>query len=408
MISRICLISTLILLMSCGGGGGGGTDTATENETDYGTITLSGQSQAWSDQINWTLSASAPGLNSSSVSYELDADGSGLEIDSTTGLIQGRVTNPAVYSLLISASDASGGSTSESFTFASNAFVAGHWVMDLPSLNEELLMVVSRNGRVSISRSEPSGAINSICHGQLTILGATLAGDLGCIDEDLTRSSLTIAGTVVPDSSITLAGINDGEDSLFLLQTQAEEFNFGSIPPGIYVEYSDIAQGISLVRVSPEGLLTAMTPEQLMFQGKTSRCALSGSLESDTVFADYELEQLNSALQVFEATISLTDCDLGGADLDSLDYNQTEAPALGASVLDTLANAPSFNLFFPGALAPAMDSATNGTETTNEAYNPGYFRYVQLCDQSSEFTDVKTILDDDSERFANLQCPVED
>lgn len=106
----------------------------------------------------------------------------------------------------------------------------------------------------------------------------------------------------------------------------------------------------------------------------------------------------------FEATISLTDCDLGGAALDSLDYNQAEAPALGATVLDTLANAPSFNLFFPGAL----ESATSGTESTNQAYNPGYFRYVQLCDQSSEFTDVKTILDDDSERFANLQCPIED
>lgn len=403
MISRICLISTLLLLISCGGGGGG-TDAAIEDKTDYGTITLAGQPQAWSDQISWTLSASAPGLNSNSVSYQLDADGSGLEIDSTTGLIQGRVTNPAVYDLLISASDASGGSTSESFAFTSNAFVAGHWVLDLPSVNEELLMVVSRNGRASISRSGPSGAINSICHGQLTILGDSLAGDLGCIDQDLTRSSLAIVGRVVPDSSITLTGINNGEDGLFLLQTQAEEFNFGSIPPGIYVEYSDIAQGISLVQVSPEGLLTAMTPEQLMFQGKTSRCALSGSLEPDSVFADYDLEQLNSALQVFEATISLTDCDLGSAALDSLDYNQTEAPALGATVLDTLANAPSFNLFFPGALG---DSA-NGTETTNEAYNPGYFRYVQLCDQSSEFTDVKTILDDDSERFANLQCPVED
>ena len=383
--------------MSCGGGGG--SDTATEDEIDFGTITLSGQSQAWSDQISWTLSASATGLDSNSVSYELDDDGSGLEMDSTTGLVQGRETSPAVYNLLISASDASDGSTSGSFVFASNAFVAGHWVMDLPSLNEQVLMVLSRNGRVSISSSGPSGAINSICHGQLTILGDTLAGDLACVDEDLTRSPLTVAGTIVPGSSITLAAINDGEDGLFLFQTQIEEFNFGSIPVGIYVESSDIAQGISLVRVSAAGLLTPMTPDQLMFEGKTSRCALSGSLESDIVFADYELEQLKSALQVFEATISLTDCDLGSAALDSLDYNQTEAPALGATVLDTLANAPSFNLFFP--------SARNGAENPNDAYNPGYFRYVQLCDQFGEFTEVKTILDDDSERFANLQCPIE-
>ena len=391
MISRICLVSTFVLLISCGGGGG----TETEAEPDYGTITLSGQSQVWSDQINWTLGASANGLNSNSVSYQLDADGSGLAIDSTTGLIQGAVTSPGVYSLLISAADGSGGSTSKSFAFNSNAFIAGHWVMDLPLLNEKLLMVVSRNGRVSISRSTPSGAIDSICHGQLTILGATLAGDLACIDDELTQEPLSIVGTVVPGSSITLAGINDGEDGLFLLQTQAEEFNFGSIPPGIYVEYSDIAEGISLVKVSAEGQLTAMIPADIGFQNKNSRCALSGSLESDIVFSDYELEQLKTALQVFEATISLTDCDLGSAALHSLDYNQTEAPALGATVLDTLANAPSFNLFFPG------------NPNTNNAYNSGYFRYVQLCDESDEFTDVKTILDDDSERFENLLCPAE-
>ena len=395
MISRVCLVSTLFLLISCGGGGSGGGGTAAEEEPDYGTITLSGQAQAWSDQINWTLGASADGLNNNSVSYQLDADGSGLAIDSTTGLIQGAVTSPGVYSLLIGATDGSGGSTSKSFAFNSNAFIAGHWVMDLPLLNEKLLMVVSRNGRVSISSSAPSGAIDSICHGQLTILGTTLAGDLACIDEDLTGSSLTIAGTVVPGSSITLVGINDGEDGLFLFQTQAEEFNFGTITPGIYVEYSNIAQGISLVKVSANGLLTAMIPADIGFQNKTSRCALSGSLESDIVFADYELEQLKTALQVFEATISVTDCDLGSAALHSLDYNQTEAPALGATVLDTLANAPSFNLFFPG------------NPNTNNAYNSGYFRYVQLCDESDEFTDVKTILDDDSERFANLLCPAE-
>lgn len=48
-----------------------------------------------------------------------------------------------------------------------------------------------------------------------------------------------------------------------------------------------------------------------------------------------------------------------------------------------------------------------GNPNTNNAYNSGYFRYVQLCDESDEFTDVKTILDDDSERFAILLCPTE-
>jgi hypothetical protein len=397
MIARICLLSALMFLISCGGGGGGGTST--EQEKDFGTITLSGQPQAWSDQISWTLSASVDGLNSNSVSYQMDADGSGLEIDPTTGLILGRATSPAVYDLLISASDASGGSTSKSFTFASNAFVAGHWVMDLPSTNEQVMLVISRNGRASIRQFTPSGAVDSICHGQLVILGDTLSGDLACIDADLSRSSLTIAGTIVPDSSITLADLNDGEDGLFVFQTQAEEFNFGSIPPGIYVEYSDIAQGISLVEVSAEGQFTAMEPEQLMFQNKNSRCVLSGSLEADVIFADYELEQLKTALQVFEATISLSDCDLGGGALDSLDYNQAQAPALGATVLDTLANAPSFNLFFLGA---------TDVGTSDSVSNPGYFRYVQLCDESSEFTEVKTILDDESERFSTLLCPVED
>ena len=76
--------------------------------------------------------------------------------------------------------------------------------MDLPSSNEQLLMIISRNGRVSMTKSSAVGEVNAICNGQLVILGDAVSGDLGCVDAALNRSSLAAAGTVVEGSSIQL------------------------------------------------------------------------------------------------------------------------------------------------------------------------------------------------------------
>ena len=406
MIARILLISAALLLISCGGGSSGSGSSSGSNsgsdggssEPDFGTVTLVGQTEVWSDEINWTLSASADGLNSSGVSFQLAANNSGLEIDSTTGLIQGAATSPGVYDLVITAQDEAGGSTAKSFRFTSNAFIAGHWLMDLPSSDEELLMVISRNGRTSITRSSALGGINAVCNGQLSIVGDTVSGNLGCVDAELNRFSQTVSGTAIEGSSITLSDFTLGDapaEGRFLFQTQAEVFNFGTLAPGIYVEYSNIASGISLVKVTADGL-SAITPAEVGFQNKNSRCALSGNLEADVIFADYDLESLKGALQVFEADITLTECDLGSAALGSLNYNQTEAASLGASVFDTLADALSFNLYFPGS----NDSA--------ESQNAGYFRYVQFCDQSNQLTAIAALLKDEDEQFSIIACPVDE
>ena len=402
MIARILLITAALLLMSCGGGSsssaGSGSDSSPA-DTDFGTVTLTGQTEVWSDEINWTLSARADGLNGSGVSFQLAADNSGLEIDATTGVIQGQDTTPGVYDLVITAEDDAGGSTAKSFSFTSNAFIAGHWLMDLPSSDEELLMVISRNGRTSITRSSALGGINAACNGQLSIVGDTVSGNLGCVDAELNRFSQTVSGTAIEGSSITLSDFTLGDapaEGRFLFQTQAEVFNFGTLAPGIYAEYSDIASGISLVKVTADGILSAITPAEVGFQNKNSRCALSGNLEADVIFADYDLESLKGALQVFEADITLTECDLGSAALGSLNYNQTEAAALGASVFDTLADALSFNLYFPGS----NDSA--------ESQNAGYFRYVQFCDQSNQLTAIVALLKDEDEQFSIIACPVDE
>jgi hypothetical protein len=401
MIARILLITAALLLMSCGGGSsssaGSGSDSSPA-DTDFGTVTLTGQTEVWSDEINWTLSARADGLNGSGVSFQLAADNSGLEIDATTGVIQGQDTTPGVYDLVITAEDDAGGSTAKSFSFTSNAFIAGHWLMDLPSSDEELLMVISRNGRTSITRSSALGGINAACNGQLSIVGDTVSGNLGCVDAELNRFSQTVSGTAIEGSSITLSDFTLGDapaEGRFLFQTQAEVFNFGTLAPGIYVEYSNIASGISLVKVTADGL-SAITPAEVGFQNKNSRCALSGNLEADVIFADYDLESLKGALQVFEADITLTECDLGSAALGSLNYNQTEAAALGASVFDTLADALSFNLYFSGS----NDSA--------ESQNAGYFRYVQFCDQSNQLTAIAALLKDEDEQFSIIACPVDE
>ncbi|MBT5106271.1 MAG: hypothetical protein HOM20_08795, partial [Porticoccaceae bacterium] len=237
MIARILLISAALLLISCGGGSSGSGSSSGSNsgsdggsdggssEPDFGTVTLVGQAEVWSDEINWTLSASADGLNSSGVSFQLAANNSGLEIDSTTGLIQGAATTPGVYDLVITAQDEAGGSTAKSFRFTSNAFIAGHWLMDLPSSDEELLMVISRNGRTSITRSSALDGINAVCNGQLSIVGDTVSGNLGCVDAELNRFSQTVSGTAIEGSSITLSDFTLGDapaEGRFLFQTQAE------------------------------------------------------------------------------------------------------------------------------------------------------------------------------------------
>lgn len=395
MISRIVVTLSMLLLMSCGGGGGSDGNSP-EGPAVSGTVSLSGPAEVWSDEISWTLTASAEGLDRISVSYQLDADGSGLTMDSTTGLIQGAAITAGVYDLVVSASDGAGISASQSLSFTSNAFIAGHWRMARPSTGEEIEMVVSRNGRISLISYAPNGGISAVCNGLLEIDGDRLSGSVDCVDDELGQSTSVISGTVIEGSSITLTGFDQGDDGVFLFQSQAAEFNFGTIVPGIYVEYSDIAQGISLVEVSAEGVLTPLAPGDVGFDSKTSRCDLSGRLEEDDVFADYEFEQLKNALQVFEASISLTNCDLGSTAVDALDFNQIDAPALGASVLDTLADALSFNLYFPG----------NGN--SNESYNAGYFRYVQFCDEANQLTAIAALLKDESEQFSIIACPVEE
>ena len=398
--------------MSCGGGGESASSSAADQDgsgstgsgpTDYGSITLAGQTVVWSDETNWTLTAAAEKLDSSTRSFELSDGGSGLEIDPTTGLIQGAVTDPGVYDLTISATDGSGASISTTVAFTSNAFLAGHWVLQMPSTGEQLVMVVSRNGRVSLTNSSAAGEINGICSGQADIVGDTFSGNLNCVQSgsataesaaELTTYSLPVAGTAVEGSSITLANFNSDGDGVFVFQTGTEVFNFGTIVPGIYVEYSDIARGISLVEVTAEGVLSAIDPAALGFTEKLSRCTLSGNLEPDTIFADYELEALQAALQVFEATISLSDCDLGGGSVGNLDYNQSDALALGASFMDTLAGALSFNLYSPGNSA------------TNSGFNAGYLHFVHFCDQSNELTAVANLLAD-TERFSIIACPLE-
>ena len=399
----VLVLVTTLFLIACGGGGGSTGSSVTDQEgsgsTDYGSISLAGQTVVWSDETNWTLTAAAEKLDSATRSFELSDGGSGLEIDSTTGLIQGGVTEPGVYDLTISATDGSGASISTAFTFTSNAFLAGHWVLPTPSTGETLVMVVSRNGRVSLTNASAAGEITGLCSGQADIVGDTFSGNLSCVQSDsetaeLTTYSLPVAGTAVEGSRITLANFNGDGDGVFVFQTGAEVFNFGTIVPGIYVEYSDIASGISLVEVTAEGVLNAIDPAALGFNDKRSRCTLSGNLEPDAIFADYELEALQAALQVFEATISLSDCDLGGGSVGSLDYDQSNALALGASFMDTLAGALSFNLYSPGNPA------------TNNGFNASYFHFVHFCDQSNELTAVANLLAD-TERFSIIACPLE-
>lgn len=366
---------------------------------DYGTVTLSGETEVWSDQINWTLTASASDLNSTSVSFALSDDGSGLEIDSTTGVIQGAATPPGVYELTIDASDSAGGSTSATFNFTSNAFVAGHWTLERTESNENLMLVVSRNGLVSLITRSASGVMNAVCHGQADIVGDRFTAELACSQRSADGSStsdnsVVVSGTVVEGSRITLAGLDTGQDSVFVFQTAAEVFNFGTITPGIYVEYSDYNSGISLVEVNAEGELTALAPEDVGFQSKSSRCELSGNLNADPVFADYEIDDLKEALQVFETTVSLTNCDLDGDSIRRRDYNQNDTLAHGASVMDTLAASLSFNLYLAG------------NPDSNDGYNAGYFHYVHFCDESNQLTAVADFLAD-TEPFSIVVCPSE-
>jgi len=400
--SHTLLAIAALLLTSCGGGGGSssGSQNGSQNGTpDDGTVTLAGDTEVWSDQVNWTMTASADKLSSAGLAFALADGGSGLVIDATTGVIQGAATTPGVYNLTISASDNSGGSTSNSFTFTSNAFVAGHWALEMPDSSENLLLVVSRNGRVSLTNRTPAGAINALCNGQAQIVGDSFSADLACVQKSATDASLStdilsVSGTVIAGSRITLTNFSAQGDGVFLFQPGSEVFNFGTIIPGIYVEYSNIASGISLVEVTADGSMIALAPSALGFQSMGSRCALSGNLEPDMIFADYEREALKEALQVFEATISLSDCDLGGAAIDSLDYNQTDAVAHGASFIDTLADSLSFNLYSPGNV--------ENTDTVNA----GYFHYVHFCDESNQLTAVANFLAD-SEPFSIVACPAE-
>ena len=186
------------------------------------------------------------------------------KLDSTTGVIQGAATPPGVYELTIDASDSAGGSTSATFNFTSNAFVAGHWTLERTESNENLMLVVSRNGLVSLITRSASGVMNAVCHGQADIVGDRFYGlNWACSQRSADGSStsdnsVVVSGTVVEGSRITLAGLDTGQDSVFVFQTAAEVFNFGTITPGIYVEYSDYNSGISLVEVNAEGELTAL------------------------------------------------------------------------------------------------------------------------------------------------------
>lgn len=354
--NKTILISVVFALSACGGGGGGSSASAVP------TVSVTGPSQVWSDEYDWSAKATAANMDLNTVGFTISGGDSWVEINSVTGVISlpGETVDAGSHRFTITATDGAGKSASTTWDLQSNAFVAGVW---LPSVSDGSFFAVSVTRSGELWSFSNDGVDVEECSGKFTVVGSNLDGQMKCssTQSDNKSWSANIEGTsdgygfTLSKMTIT-SGLYQGE---VLNEPSSFYRNQGNtnIKPGIY-DFGNNVLNYGVVEVGADGAFESL-PSGQTFGLEVSTCEVSGNITTDPI---YGLTTQNSEqyteIDVHDSTLLASNCNA--------DFNQSSAAVL-QSFLDNYGD----TLVLIGS---------PGSTTSNDGYNSNGMGMWQICD----------------------------
>tara|TARA_B100000795_G_scaffold120591_1_gene89787 strand:+ start:433 stop:1677 length:1245 start_codon:yes stop_codon:yes gene_type:complete len=369
----IFLILISFLLSACGGGGGSSTPPVVPK------VSISGPSIVWSDDYDWSASATATGMDRSTVGFTMSGGDEYIEIDSVTGAINSAGGNLDIGShrFTISATDASGASASTTYDLRSDAFIAGVWLTNDTGYGEYFRLDVTRSGEIFTASWTDYNDDFEECSGKFAIIGSGLDGKINCnsylegVDSnfaadvegimdggDITLNKMTItsgefAGQVVDEPTVFYRSYNTAIN----------------IAPGIYIHLTDLHGYIEL-QVSTGGSFSSLPQEEAVINySDISSCHVSGNISADPIYGlTTASDNQYPSVDVHDSTFTASSC--------STDYDQSMAASVAFAGLSPVDNSTPFLWF-----------GTPGNRDSNNGFNASSVNFIQVCDGFNQPTD---------------------
>jgi hypothetical protein len=382
-------------------------------------ISVSGPSVIWSDDLYWSAKATVSGMDLSTVAYSISGTDDWIKIDPITGVIDLEwEAEPGDHRFQITATDGAGATAATTFFLRSDSLIYGSWSSPISLLNGNYFnMEMTRSGQI-YSRSVIGARVGRICSGKVAVTGTIVDGKIDCRDYELVDG-----GQVERGWSADIEGISEGNEGgilsyltinkvsvtsgeytgMMVEEWMGEMYDDSSgssrsnvadrlipflppvlapatanISPGLYFHASD-ALGFMELRVSADGSFNTVPVEEATLEpgigGRDmtySTCQVSGTITADPIHGglNYDEDEPDSYEPKNQDSIfSASNC--------STDLDQSSVAAVAYSVGGYATNRVE-NLVF----------GTPGNEVSNNGYRPVQFSADKVCDDLDQPTSL--------------------
>ena len=175
-------------------------------------ISVSGPSVIWSDDLYWSAKATVSGMDLSTVAYSISGTDDWIKIDPITGVIDLEwEAEPGDHRFQITATDGAGATAATTYSLRSDALIYGSWRSSDTLSGDDFRMEMTRSGQI-YSNSYPGGAgrgqVRRICSGKVAVTGTIVDGKIDCRDNDYSADG----GQVERRWSADIEGISEGDE----------------------------------------------------------------------------------------------------------------------------------------------------------------------------------------------------
>jgi hypothetical protein len=395
-------------------------------------ISVSGPSVIWSDDLYWSAKATVSGMDLSTVAYSISGTDDWIKIDPITGAIGPEwEAEPGDHRFQITATDGAGATAATTYSLRSDALIYGSWRSSDTLSGDDFRMEMTRSGQI-YSNSYPGGAgrgqVRRICSGKVAVTGTIVDGKIDCRDNDYSadggqverRWSADIEGISEGSQggmwaylTINKVSVTSGEYTGMMVEEWTGEFDesYGylfyepvvrlllepgwttyrweklSISPGLYVHASD-ALGFMELRVSADGSFNTVPVEEATLEpgigGRDmtySTCQVSGTITADPIHAGLDEDKdgyIGDTEDLLEtvSSVPLNQDSIFSASNCSTDLDQSSVAAVAYSFVDSRRTV--VNLVF----------GTPGNEVSNNGYRPVQFSAAKVCDDLDQPTSL--------------------
>ena len=397
-------------------------------------LSVSGPSVIWSDDLYWSAKATVSGMDLSTVAYSISGTDDWIKIDPITGAIGPEwEAEPGDHRFQITATDGAGATAATTFFLRSDSLIYGSWSSPISLLNGNYFnMEMTRSGQI-YSRSVIGARVGRICSGKVAVTGTIVDGKIDCRDyelidrvqvergwsADIEGISEGNEGGILSYLTINKVSVTSGEYTGMMVEEYTGEFDewrygffyyyfnffnesvawlwFGpsglksweklSISPGLYFHVSD-ALGFMELRVSADGSFNTVPVEEATLEpgifGRDmtySTCQVSGTITADPIHPrlDEDKDGIIGDTEVRLETLSsvpLNQDSIFSASNCSTDLDQSSVAAVAYSFVDSRRTV--VNLVF----------GTPGNEVSNNGYRPVQFSAAKVCDDLDQPTSL--------------------